>query len=952
MTSALKLLENYGLHKAALYGDEEGVRRALDDGADVNALDSAGRTSVMCAVAGENWQNIDACDASHMSQKRLNVLKMLLGHADISLFTLNAPQSSMNGVIPLGMAAWLNLPQAVRVLLEESAGAVSVDGMDGHGATALMYAARDGSLEVVKLLVGASLKSPVSLTLSTKNHHSSPMALGQISETVITVLQFNLHSRILRSSGSVKAFYDVTGGARAITRLASDSEQLVDLACASMPFSDDLQPPPLSIFTPEAISRLTTTLISSIRSSEVSFIQSLLFSPSVHASSPPALYPMSVPVLVNIPDSKGWSPIHHCVSVDHPSIDILDALYLAGADVALFTIHEQQTPLHLIARFARSSSNSPDHIHSLHDFILHLIHDLRAPLSALDKDDETCLHIAAEHGHSLDLLMLLLDCDTSGTVREIKNSRGLTALEVAKSEFRAAFGADNRPSSALSTYTIRPTGSFASLASLAELHSFYSGVQNDSLSLYTSANIDIDSVVQNLLTSLRSSSPSIKHSNTLAHVQYLENCIQDTREQCHSIVQHFRGRIEEASKAVEDLQKNAEKIHSICNAIAIASKGRLVLRGITPILPKRRYRDSEDSQLTVASINDSELLSGALQSPRSVDTENYLVSVGTQTALMDLYGVHGTISRSDPAWIDHFLRSPEPTPCRTYFEGLWDVEQELLLLQQQTTSLHSSETSSKAVTRLKQLIKKKARLEEKIRELDLEPKPEKKESVFGSAKAWFKRMMVPVPAASQKLEIVYDLDPEHCGVGHEVKTAKPSTLHCDDAIDASITTALRTSQIVLDQAERDLQSINECLAAAEQFIDLANHSISRTHRVVRRAIKKREAMINDLHSTALKVADAISRGELSPGLLGYSSAITTRASFASISTIYSVASSVGSVAATLTENDDEDTRIIRRLLLRKIEAQTSGAWDEVDKVVGWLPIVKEAVRGVKRRAYL
>src|SRR5690349_15971082 len=101
-----------------------------------------------------------------------------------------------------------------------------------------------------------------------------------------------------------------------------------------MPFSDDLEPPPKEIFTPEATSRLTTTLISSIRSSDLSFIHSLLFSPSVHASSPPALYPMSVPVLVNSPDSNGWSPIHHCVSVNQPSIDILDALYCAGADVS------------------------------------------------------------------------------------------------------------------------------------------------------------------------------------------------------------------------------------------------------------------------------------------------------------------------------------------------------------------------------------------------------------------------------------------------------------------------------------------------------------------------------------------------------------------------------------------------------------------------------------------
>lgn len=44
----------------------------------------------------------------------------------------------MNGVIPLGMAAWLNMPDAVQLLLEESADTVSVDGMDTHGATALM----------------------------------------------------------------------------------------------------------------------------------------------------------------------------------------------------------------------------------------------------------------------------------------------------------------------------------------------------------------------------------------------------------------------------------------------------------------------------------------------------------------------------------------------------------------------------------------------------------------------------------------------------------------------------------------------------------------------------------------------------------------------------------------------------------------------------------------------
>ena len=49
------VLDNYGLHQCALLGDDEGVRRALRDGADVNALDAAGRTAVMCAVAGEKY---------------------------------------------------------------------------------------------------------------------------------------------------------------------------------------------------------------------------------------------------------------------------------------------------------------------------------------------------------------------------------------------------------------------------------------------------------------------------------------------------------------------------------------------------------------------------------------------------------------------------------------------------------------------------------------------------------------------------------------------------------------------------------------------------------------------------------------------------------------------------------------------------------------------------------
>lgn len=48
-------LENFGLHHAAAAGDDDGVRYALRSGADVNALDAAGKTALMCAIAGNEY---------------------------------------------------------------------------------------------------------------------------------------------------------------------------------------------------------------------------------------------------------------------------------------------------------------------------------------------------------------------------------------------------------------------------------------------------------------------------------------------------------------------------------------------------------------------------------------------------------------------------------------------------------------------------------------------------------------------------------------------------------------------------------------------------------------------------------------------------------------------------------------------------------------------------------
>ncbi len=82
-----------------------------------------------------SWEDVDVSDASFALQSRVEVLRMLIGNDTMSLYALNAPA---RGVTPLALAAWLNIPDAIRVLLEESRGLVAVNGTDALGVTPLM----------------------------------------------------------------------------------------------------------------------------------------------------------------------------------------------------------------------------------------------------------------------------------------------------------------------------------------------------------------------------------------------------------------------------------------------------------------------------------------------------------------------------------------------------------------------------------------------------------------------------------------------------------------------------------------------------------------------------------------------------------------------------------------------------------------------------------------------
>jgi ankyrin repeat protein len=115
-------------------------------------------------------------------------------------------------------------------------------------------------------------------------------------------------------------------------------------------------------------------------------------------------------------------------------VSILDALYLAGADLSLFTSPSssapyERTPLHVLALCAPpaplgSAEDAPHAFSVLYSLAIHLVRDLRAPLDARDRDGETPIHIAAERGRSIDVLLAFLDCDVDKRVSGLRNSRG------------------------------------------------------------------------------------------------------------------------------------------------------------------------------------------------------------------------------------------------------------------------------------------------------------------------------------------------------------------------------------------------------------------------------------------------------------------------------------------------------------------------------------------------
>lgn len=670
-------------------------------------------------------------------------------------------------------------------------------------------------------------------------------------------------------------------------------ERLLSLARCALPSMDQTssgifnEPPPQPVFAPAPLLRSIKTLVSTLSNPpDTAFLQSILFSPALPANSRPSLYPLSVPILVNRPDERGWSIIHHACSFTFPSspskpsspsgkmpeIQILDMLYLAGADISLFTVEEHYTPLHVLAKTSTSLPTTMTTVvkELIRDFVTHLVRDLDAPLGARDKDDETCLHLAAEYGANKVVLDILLDLDrviNNGRVSMMKNSRGYTPAElVTNEELKGSFalmkgkmematirrGSVASASSALSGNTIRGSEKHVSLTAIAvdELGATESSsLASTPVEETSSDSMDIDPE--------QKASALLSHMRTNVPTQY-------TLDQMDTLVgvlvEYFQSKILDARKEVDTARRRRETVKA--NTLSLGSalcshrrgsgrrrsgdEGEQTVKG-----RKGKVRESQDSQMTRVSTG-------------SRDDANIPAykNVATQTAMGIGKNEFGTIKGQGwTEWLEGLIHVDEGTVKRK-------KDKKDKVKQAEELWVDLGELGSV----------------EKLRS-EKEKERGEKGTVLGThrLKNWWKKIVTndhPVSTSkansaksrsNEKLSstlLSYDIqDPTLCPVGREVKTPHASAFShsslalAEDDDNAQLAVelqqrsasyladlaekegewvigmALRTAPYVLSYARRDLKRIEAGLRNAEEYLKNAEASVERVGRVLRRALK-------------------------------------------------------------------------------------------------------------------
>ncbi|KAI8338374.1 hypothetical protein BC941DRAFT_373695 [Chlamydoabsidia padenii] len=338
------------LNIAVLGGHIDMVRLLLSAGADINIKDGRGRTALICAIYGLdldtsniNPTNLPLISKTH--EEHLSIMKnVLLRHPNLYVATLDAPQYEIKGITPLCLASYLGKSDIIQLLLED--GRVNVNGTDSKNASALMYAARDGNLPIVQMLLSYDASPDI-----TDSHGWSAIQYAEMNPDIVQLCEESLRRKrpdVTMIHAPVNPVARYPASYTKLSTLISSLPQYQS-SLSHLEFKDVLQGIDLmDPITAPIVQLVQMAFIHSIKSHDhVSLQTLLLWSPPLQLNNKRS----SNALLINYHDPKtGLTAIHHAMRVKPlPSLDTLTMLYQAGADINAQTYYGR-TALHHLAR--------------------------------------------------------------------------------------------------------------------------------------------------------------------------------------------------------------------------------------------------------------------------------------------------------------------------------------------------------------------------------------------------------------------------------------------------------------------------------------------------------------------------------------------------------------------------------------------------------------------------
>lgn len=384
------------INLAVLSGNKSIVRILLQCGADPNREDSRKRNALVCALYGIDTLKMASDTFSFLScslPEYLELIRILIPHMVIS--SLNKPLESLRGTSVLCFACYLGKSDAVKFLL--SCEHIAINSVDCKGATALMYAVREGHQVIVRELVKKNARPEL-----TNQEGFSAIQYARNAPIITYELEKALSLIRIQNTDLGQFSTPITSFKNELSKVLAEDHVLFlsDPSGRELPKADP------------TINEVHQTLLNHVQKGQVDKVQQMVI-----AYFKPPLMPQRAS-LINFHDKvTGLTPAHKAVCNGNDSVlAMIETLYLAGVDLNSAS-WSGRTPLHHLCILAVQEKCPTGSVLALDDSAPHIFSllasrmiDLGASVSVVDKKGKTPLHYAAKCDETLiSLINLLLE---------------------------------------------------------------------------------------------------------------------------------------------------------------------------------------------------------------------------------------------------------------------------------------------------------------------------------------------------------------------------------------------------------------------------------------------------------------------------------------------------------------------------------------------------------------